>query len=225
MRRSQQVKAISPGIFLALALVVASCVPSPVVPVSTGPRAWVGGPPDGSEVPLGEVSVMCHSFAHAGVAQAELWVNTVFANRGVNPAPGEEYFTAVLSFEVTGPGRYVLHCRTIDQEAEMAQSEPVTVVVRGEVAAPTATPPGVPTATPTSTEVPPTGTPVPPTATPVPPSGTPVPHTATPVPPTANPVPPTGTPVPPRPCHGHLDRSRPRRRRGRRTPGRRHRFR
>jgi hypothetical protein len=179
-------------LFLLFALVLASCAPS-LLGTETGPRAWVGGPPDGSEVPLGEVSVMCHAYSDDGVAHVELWVNGAFANRAANTTdPGAEYFTESLTFSTTGPGRYVLHCRTYGQGGGSAQSSPVTVSVTGEEPTATTEEPGIPTATPTATEEVPT-----PTTPPPPPSGTPVPPTATPIPPTSTRVPPTSTPPPP----------------------------
>lgn len=209
MKSIQGVKGILLGVFLALALVLAACGPTASQLVEGGPRAWVGGPPDGSEVPIGEVSVMCHSFARGGVSQIELYVNGSFANRAPNPNPGNEYFTASLTFETTGPGSYVLHCRTHARDGEMVQSDPVTVRVPGELPSPVPTEPGVPTATPTSTEVPPT-VPPPPTVTPVPPTATRVPPTATPIPPTRTPLPPTSTPTtPPRPTIQSLEANPP----------------
>ena len=179
-------------LFLLFALLLASCAPG-MVGVETGPRAWVGGPPDGSEVPLGEVSVMCHAYSDDGVAHLELWVNGAFANRAANTTnPGAEYFTASLTFSTTGPGRYVLHCRTYGQGGGSAQSSPVTVSVAGEEPTATTEEPGIPTATPTATEEAPT-----PTTTPPPPTGTPIPPTATTIPPTSTRVPPTSTPPPP----------------------------
>ena len=143
MCSNQRVKAILAGLFLVFALVLASCAPPTVsMEVTSAPiQAWVGGPRDGVEVPMGPVPVLCHAFARAGVAQIELWVNGAFTNRAVNTAPGETYFTAELSFEATGPGTYVLECLTGDQDGETVRSEPVTVTVSGEEAAPTATPP------------------------------------------------------------------------------------
>jgi len=198
MSSNQRVQAILLGLFLVFALVLASCAPAAGVEVTSARiQAWVGGPRDGVEVPMGQVPVLCHAFARAGVAQIELWVNGAFTNRAVNTAPGETYFTAELSFEATGPGRYVLECLTGDQDGETVRSEPVTVTVGGEEPAPAATPPEIPTATPTSTEVPPPVAPPPPTATQVPPTATRIPPTATRIPPTSTPPPPTSTPPPP----------------------------
>jgi hypothetical protein len=130
------------------------------------------------------------------VAQIELWVNGAFANRAVNA--GETYFTAELSFQATGPGTYALVCLTGDQDGETVRSEPVTVMVSGELPTSTTVPPAVDTATPTSTTVPPTAVPPPPTVTPVPPTGTPIPPTVTSVPPTSTPIStPTTPPTPP----------------------------
>lgn len=168
MTKDERVTSILLAMLLLLAMVVASCAPIPQVDTApASPRAWFGGPPDGSEVPPDEVSTMCHSFAPGGVAQIELWVNGAFANAVPNPTPGAEYFTAVLTFEPTGPGTYALLCRAYDQTGQMAQSGRSVVVVSGEVPTPTPTETSVPTAAPTTTEVPPT--PVEPTGTPVPP--------------------------------------------------------
>jgi hypothetical protein len=183
-------------VLLVLTLVLSSCAPG-LVAMETGPRAWVGGPPDASEVPLGPISVMCHGYADGGVAHLELWVNGAFVDRAANTNPGAEYFTASISFETTGPGPYVVHCRTYDEGGEMVQSEPVTLTVPGEEPTPTEEV-EIPTATPTSTEVPPTETVPPPTETSVPPTATTVPPTSTPIPPTSTPIPPTSTPEPPR---------------------------
>jgi len=179
-------------LLLVFTMVLASCAPQ-LVAVETGPRAWVGGPPDGSEVPLGPISVMCHGYAEGGVAHLELWVNGAFVDRAANTNPGAEYFTASISFETTGPGPYVVHCRTYGEGGEMVQSEPVTLTVPGEEPTPTEEV-EIPTATPT--EVPPTETVPPPTETSVPPTATTAPPTSTPVPPTSTPIPPTATPSP-----------------------------
>jgi len=192
MNGSRRVSTVLAGILLVSALVLAACGPTASQVVEGGPRAWVGGPPDGSEVPIGEVSVMCHAFARGGVSQVELYVNGSFANRAANPDAGNEYFTARLTFETTGPGSYVLHCGTYDGAGGMVQSDPVTVRVTGEEPTPTTGEEEIPTATPTSTEVPPTE--VPPTPTVPPPTGTSVPPTATRIPPTSTPIPPTSTP-------------------------------
>ena len=184
------------GVLLVSAMVLTACDERTASQlVEGGPSAWVGGPPDGSEVPIGEVSVMCHAFARGGVSQIELYVNSSFANRAANPDAGNEYFTARLTFETTGPGSYVLHCRTYDGEGGMVQSDPVTVRVTGEEPTPTTEEVEIPTATPTSTEVPPTPT-LPPTGTPIPPTATRIPPTSTRIPPTSTPLPPTATPRP-----------------------------
>ena len=197
MNGSRRIRAALACLLLVSALVLAACGPTASQVVEGGPRAWVGGPPDGSEVPIGEVSVMCHAFARGGVSQIELYVNGSFANRAANPDAGNEYFTARLTFETTGPGSYVLHCRTYDGAGGMIQSDPVTVRVTGEEPTPTTGEEEIPTATPTSTEVPPTE--VPPTPTVPPPTGTAVPPTATRIPPTSTPIPPTSTPRAPTP--------------------------
>ncbi len=197
MSSNLRVKAILAGLFLVFALVLASCAPPAGVEVTSARiQAWVGGPRDGVEVPMGQVPVLCHAFARAGVAQIELWVNGAFANRAVNA--GETYFTAELSFQATGPGTYALVCLTGDQDGETVRSEPVTVMVSGELPTATTVPPAVDTATPTSTTVPPTAVPPPPpTVTLVPPTGTPIPPTVTPVPPTSTPTSTPTTPPPP----------------------------
>jgi hypothetical protein len=185
------------GLLVLAAVVLASCAPT-LMSVETGPRAWVGGPPDGSEVPLGAVSVMCHGYAGAGVTHLELWVNGAFANRAANTSPGSEYFTASMDFETTGPGSYVVHCWTYGDDGGTAQSEPVTLRITGEEPTPTTGEEEIPTATPTSTEAPPTATVPPPTGTPVPPTSTSIPPTSTRIPPTSTPPPPTSTREPPR---------------------------
>jgi hypothetical protein len=196
MNGSRRVRAILASLFLVVALVLASCSQT-MMRLETGPRAWVGGPPDGSEVPLGMVSAMCHAYAKAGVSHIELWVNGVFANRAPNTTdPSAEYFTASLTFETTGPGSYVLHCWTYDQDGGSAQSDPVTLRVTGEEPTPTTGEEEIPTASPTSTEVPPTATRPSPSETAVPPTATSIPPTSTRVPPTSTPRPPTATPVP-----------------------------
>jgi hypothetical protein len=185
MISNRHLRATLAVLFLVSALVLASCEErAAMMEVSTAPiRAWVGGPMDGVEIPMGANSALCHAFAIAGVSQAELYVNGSFANGAANPNPSEDYFTAELSFNANAPGAYVLECVTTDQNDLTAWSESVTVFVTGEEAAPppeeeipTATPTetGVPTATPTSTGVPtdtPTSTGVPtntPTSTGIP---------------------------------------------------------
>lgn len=202
MNSSRHFRAAFAVLFLVSALMLASCEErAAVVGVDTAPiRAWVGGPMDGIEIPLGENPALCHAFAVAGVSQIELWVNGAFANRMANPDPGATYFTAELSFEVPEPGAYVLECRTTDQDGLNAGSDPVTVHATGEVPTATSTT-EIPTATPTATEVsptevPPTSTSIPPTPTEVPPTS--IPPTSTRIPPTSTPLPPSPTPEPPR---------------------------
>jgi hypothetical protein len=197
MRSSHPFRVALTGLLVLAAVVLASCGPT-LMSVETGPRAWVGGPPDGSEVPLGAVSVMCHGYAGAGVTHLELWVNGAFANRAANTSPGSEYFTASMDFETTGPGSYVVHCWTYGDDGGTAQSEPVTLRITGEEPTPTTGEEEIPTATPTSTEAPPTATVPPPTGTPVPPTSTSIPPTSTRIPPTSTPPPPTSTREPPR---------------------------
>jgi hypothetical protein len=199
MRRNQLVKAILLGLFLALALVLASCDATTLTEVEGGPEAEVGGDLDGVEVPPGEVSIMCHTFAPGGVAQIALLVNGSVVDTHVNTAdPSAEYLTVKLSFQALQPGSYVVRCQVFGQQGASAQSAPVTLFVAGEVPSPVPGETAVPTATPTSTEVPPTPVPptVPPAATPVPPTATRVPRSPTPVPPTRTPLPPTRTPTP-----------------------------
>jgi hypothetical protein len=193
MRSNRPFRVVLTGVLLLAALVLASCTEQRMM-ADTRPRAWVGGPPDGSEVPLGAVSVMCHGYAGAGVTQLELWVNGAFASRAANASPGSEYFTENLTFETTGPGSYVVHCSTYDQDGGMAQSHPVTLRVTGEAPTATTVEGEVPTATPTSTEVPPTVTVPPPPPTSVPPTATRIPPSPTRIPPSATPKPPTATP-------------------------------
>lgn len=206
MRSNRRLRAALVSLLLVATLVLASCAPA-MMRMETGPRAWVGGPPDGSELPgPGQYSAMCHGYAATGVTQLELWVNGSFANRAANPDPGAEYFTASMDFEAAGPGSYVLHCRTY-ADGDMVQSAPVTLRITGEEPSPTVPGEEVPTATPTSTEAPPTPTTPPPTGTAVPPTSTPIPPTSTRVPPTSTPVPPTGTPVPIRIASFEVSRS------------------
>jgi hypothetical protein len=209
MRSNRRFRVALASLLLVATAVLASCGQTGSQLVEGGPRAWVGGPPDGSEVPIGEVTVMCHAFARGGVSQIELYVNGAFANRAANPDATNEYFTVSLSFETTGPGSYVVHCRTHDGDGGMVQSDPVTLRVTGEEPTPTTPGEEVPTATPTSTEAPPTPTtpPPPPTGTAVPPTSTSIPPTSTRIPPTSTPVPPTGTPVPVRITSFEVSRS------------------
>ena len=208
MGSSRRVFTLLCGVLLVSAMVLAACGEATAKLVEGGPRAWVGGPPDGSEVPIGEVTVMCHAFARGGVSQIELYVNGSFANRAANPAPANEYFTASLTFETTGPGSYVVHCRTYGQEGAMVQSDPVTLRVAGEEPTPT-TAAEIPTATPTPTEPVPTATvpPPPPTGTQIPPTVTRIPPTSTPIPPTSTPRAPTATPQPVRISSFEVSRS------------------
>jgi hypothetical protein len=221
MKRSQRVKAILLGLFLAAVLVLASCGPFPARVDTEEREAYVGGPRHGMEikfeaVPPDGVPVLCHGQAPAGVASIELDVNGSFIGRSVNTAaPGTHeftYFTAQMSFQPDAPGHYDLRCRTQDQEGRTVNSAVVTIFLFDRLPTPaTWVPPEtpwapVPTATPTSTEVPPTAVPptaVPPTAVPptaVPPTSTPLPPTSTPTtPPPPTPVPPTRTPLPPSP--------------------------
>ncbi len=197
MKSNRRYRAILAGLLVVTTLILASCAQG-LVALDMGPRAWVGGPPDGSEVPWGTVSVMCHGYAGGGVSHLELWVNGAFANRATNTAPDSEYFTASMTFETTGPGRYVVHCRTYGGDGGgMVQSDPVNLTVAGEEPTPTTEEEEIPTATPTATEAPPTE--VPPTSTSVPPTPTQVPPTSTSIPPTSTRIPPTSTPLPPSP--------------------------
>jgi hypothetical protein len=196
MKSNRRFRAVLAGLLVVTALMLASCAQG-LMAIDMRPRAWVGGPPDGSEVPWGPVTVMCHGYAGDGITQLELWVNGAFANRATNTAPDSQYFTARMTFETTGPGTYVVHCRTYGGGGDMVQSDPVNLMVTGEEPTPTTGEEEIPTATPTATEAPPTE--VPPTSTSVPPTPTQVPPTSTRIPPTSTRIPPTSTPLPPSP--------------------------
>jgi hypothetical protein len=196
MKSNRRFRAVLAGLLVVTALMLASCAQG-LTAIDMRPRAWVGGPPDGSEVPWGPVTVMCHGYAGDGITQLELWVNGAFANRATNTAPDSQYFTARMTFETTGPGTYVVHCRTYGGGGDMVQSDPVNLMVTGEEPTPTTGEEEIPTATPTATEAPPTE--VPPTSTSVPPTPTQVPPTSTRIPPTSTRIPPTSTPLPPSP--------------------------
>jgi len=197
MSSNRHLRAALAVLFLVSALVLASCAQRAVsIGVDTAPiRAWVGGPMDGIEIPMGANSALCHGFAIAGVSHVELYVNGGFANRMANPDPSEEYFTSELGFNADAAGAYVLECVTFDQGGLTAWSDPVTVFVTGEEPSPTTEEEEIPTATPTATEVSPTE--VPPTSTSIPPTPTEVPPTS--IPPTSTRIPPTSTPLPPSP--------------------------
>jgi hypothetical protein len=172
MRRKKRTVVLLWGFVLCLSLVLASCAPATMEVVPGAPRAWVGAPRDGSELSPGEVPVLCHAFASAGVAQVELLVNGVFAGRSANtPGPEATYLDAQLGFQALQGGTYTLQCRATDQEGATGVSDPVIVTVSADVklivsGSPTltATSTGVPTESPTSAVVPedtPTSTGVP----------------------------------------------------------------
>lgn len=174
MRRKERATTILLGLGLCLSLVLASCAPTALEVVHSGPRAWIGAPRDGSELSPGEVPVLCHAFAREGVAYVELLVNGAYAGRAANAEdPEATHLDAELSFQATRAGTYELQCRTTDQEGATGVSDLVTVVVGADVrliidatpalmASPTSTGPpagasptmGVPEETPTSTGIP-----------------------------------------------------------------------
>ena len=164
MSRQMRAIVILFGFALSLSVVLPACAPTTLEEIPSGPRAWVGAPRDGTELSPGEIPVLCHAFAQAGVAQVELLVNRVFAGRAANTAdPGATYFHSELTFQAVQAGVYSLQCRTTDQQGATGVSEAVTVIVTADVklilgGTPTlpAEPPATsePTEGPTSTGVP-----------------------------------------------------------------------
>jgi hypothetical protein len=134
MRPKKRTTTILLGFVLSISLVLAACASQALGSIGSGPRAWVGAPREGSELSSGEVSVLCHAFARAGVAEVELLVNGGFAGRSINAQdPGATYVDVEVGFQATQAGSYALQCRTTDQEGATGASEPVTVVVSGDV--------------------------------------------------------------------------------------------
>jgi len=184
---------ILPLVLLGLTAGILSCAP-----VETGPRVWIDFPLEGSQFfPETNVSVTCHAFAPAGVAEVQLAVNGEPYRLAAPTQPGEQFVEVSMEWLATEAGDYVLSVTAFDMTGTATNPDRVMVTVVGEA-------PGLilsPTAI--ETTVPPTGTPLPPAETPPPatavaPTST-LPPAATPLPPTATPPPPTATPPPPPP--------------------------
>jgi hypothetical protein len=119
---------------------------------TSGPRAWIDVPIDGSILPAGqEIEVQSHAFASEGVAEVLLVVNGVPYRRDPPSEPGADFTGISQAWLPEGPGDYTLQAIAYDSTG--APSSPGEVWVR--VAAmtptpePTATPEPTPTATPT----------------------------------------------------------------------------
>jgi len=134
MKPEKRMTTILLGFVLSLSLLLGACASQAPESIPSGPRAWVGAPRDGSELPPGDVRVLCHAFAREGVAPVELLVNGGFAGRSVNAQDSEAtYVDAEMGFQATQGGSYALQCRTTDWEGATGISEPVTVMVSGQV--------------------------------------------------------------------------------------------
>jgi hypothetical protein len=134
MRPKKRERTILLGFVLSLSLVLAACASQALESIPSGPRAWVGAPRDGSELSPGEVRVLCHAFARSGVAEVELLVNGGFAGRSINAQdPEATYVDVEIGFQAAQAGSYALQCRTTDRDGATGASEPVTVVVSGDV--------------------------------------------------------------------------------------------
>jgi hypothetical protein len=172
-------------IFLALTAGLLSCAP-----VESGPRVWIDFPLEGAQFfPETTVTVTCHAFAQAGVAEVQLAVNGEPYRLAAPAQPGEQFAEVSMEWLATGPGSYVLSVTAFDVTGAATNPERVMVTVVGEAPSLMLSPTAI------GTNVPSTGTPLPPvapTAT-MPPTGTPVPPTATPRPATATPPPPPPT--------------------------------
>jgi hypothetical protein len=187
MRRWQRSSmAILPLIFLALAAGLVSCAP-----VESGPRVWIDFPLEGAQFfPETTVTVTCHAFAQAGVAEVQLAVDGEPYRLATPAQAGEQFVEVSMEWLAIEPGDYVLSVTAFDVTGAATNPEHVTVTVVGE--APSLM------LSPTATPLPPMETPPPATATSVAPTST-ARATGTPVPPTATPRPPTATPPPPPP--------------------------
>jgi hypothetical protein len=134
MKGKKRAMVILLGFVQGLSLWLASCAPPAVEMVDSGPRAWVGAPRDGSELPPGAVPVLCHAFARAGVARVELLVNGGFAGRFTNSEdPGATYLDVELGFQAAQAGIYALQCRATDQQGATGVSDQVMIEVAADV--------------------------------------------------------------------------------------------
>jgi hypothetical protein len=199
------------NLFLLLALLAAlvtACGPqAQQVAQTSGPRAWIDAPLNGSSLPLAACEVVWHGAYAAGIAQLELSVNGSVVATIPNSDPAQTLVTARYTWTPPAPGNYTLQARAQSQPGDWGAPVTAIVTVGGETEVAEVPAPTQPTDTPTLTPEGPTAvpeatipaaadTPVPPTWTPVPPTSTPVPPTWTPVLPTWTPVPPTWTPAP-----------------------------
>ncbi len=186
---------ILPLVLLALTAGLLSCAP-----VESGPRVWIDLPLEGAQFfPETTVTVTCHAFAEAGVAEIQLAVDGEPYRLGTPAQAGEQFVEVSMEWLATEPGSHVLSVTAFDVTGAATNPARVIVTVVGEAPRLMLSPTAM------GTNVPPTGTPLPPVETLPPTTGTSVaptstaPPTGTPLPPTATPRPPTATPPPPPP--------------------------
>jgi hypothetical protein len=128
MRRSATLSLV----MLAIILLLASCAAP-----GQGPMTWLDRPLDGSQLPLGPVTILAHASDADGVASFEFFVDE--DSLATVPADGGRLGEATAGWNPTEPGTYTVRARATDSAGNTG-SEATAVVKVGEVQEPFPTP-------------------------------------------------------------------------------------
>lgn len=101
-------------------------------PAGSGPQAWIDQPLEGSQFPVGAITITAHASDASGVDRFE-FVTGQDSVRQV-AAKGERLGEASIAWTPPGPGTYTLKVRAVDRKGKRGEYAQVTIVV-GMVAA------------------------------------------------------------------------------------------
>jgi PKD repeat protein len=116
------------GVLLIALVLVASCAAP-----SQGPMVWLDRPLDGSQLPLGPVTILAHASDADGVASFEFFIDE--DPLATAPAAGGRLADATVGWIPTEPGIYTVRARATDSAGNLG-SEATSVVMVGEVLIP-----------------------------------------------------------------------------------------
>jgi len=120
-------------VVLVPALVLAACGAA-----GQGPMTWIDRPLDGSQLPLGPVTILAHASDADGVSSFEFSIDD--DPLATVPASGGRLGEATAGWTPTEPGTYTIRARATDSAGNVG-SDATSVVTVGEVLTPSPTMP------------------------------------------------------------------------------------
>jgi hypothetical protein len=147
------------GLFLLLGVLLAGCGGSAATS-SAGPTAWIDAPLDGSQIPVGDITIVMHAASPDGVQSVALSVDGQLLDELSAQNPEDHIIHLDTSWSPPGPGQYLLEAVAVDGGGHAGPPADALVSVRGTELTVTPTPAASATATATPTTAP-TPTPTP----------------------------------------------------------------